>query len=329
MIANKPSQSNRTVNLTVKNNQFQNQHHHHHHNHTTNNNINNINNNPNNQTSLINNNISHHLDQPQNSPPVQYVVKKSTNQQTIFILSKSPNNNINDTSLNNTNVKTNGNSSNDFQQLYLNGCGNIHNEIMLARNNNNNNSIQTQNLPINSSSSPSLVSKHHHQHHHHHHHNVSQPITLIPIGNINSPPPPSQSNTKIDQASDQFANDISLFQPVETIEISTATVEITDSSLEDNNCSPNESTISYNENEDNSNKHDFSVDNSVIENIAENRIIIKSNCKVSRNLNLMSDGKKTNGKTSSSSLNDVTRCICGMDHDDGFMICCDKCLYAD
>lgn len=23
---------------------------------------------------------------------------------------------------------------------------------------------------------------------------------------------------------------------------------------------------------------------------------------------------------------DITRCICGMDHDDGFMICCDKCL---
>jgi len=23
---------------------------------------------------------------------------------------------------------------------------------------------------------------------------------------------------------------------------------------------------------------------------------------------------------------DVTRCICEMEHDDGFMICCDKCL---
>jgi [histone H3]-lysine4 N-trimethyltransferase MLL5 len=23
---------------------------------------------------------------------------------------------------------------------------------------------------------------------------------------------------------------------------------------------------------------------------------------------------------------DITRCICEMNHDDGYMICCDKCL---
>jgi len=35
--------------------------------------------------------------------------------------------------------------------------------------------------------------------------------------------------------------------------------------------------------------------------------------------------KNSTNKTTRTKLADVTRCICEMDHDDGFMICCDRC----
>lgn len=53
-----------------------------------------------------------------------------------------------------------------------------------------------------------------------------------------------------------------------------------------------------------------------------NTILIQNNTNTSQTNTKLADAM-TSG---SAPQIDVTRCICGMDHDDGFMICCDKCL---
>lgn len=120
----------------------------------------------------------------------------------------------------------------------------------------------------------------------------SQPITLIPIGKISSPPPPPPPPKLVDPSPA-----ITLYPtPIETIEISTATVEVTDSST-DEIMSMSMSVLSPKSSDD--------------EDDVEPSHVPPNARKPTSSTNVTSD---------------VTRCICGMDHDDGFMICCDKCL---
>ena len=52
---------------------------------------------------------------------------------------------------------------------------------------------------------------------------------------------------------------------------------------------------------------------------------VKQETTTRNNLHIKSKNIKTINKLSQKG-SDITRCICEMDHDDGFMICCDKCL---
>jgi hypothetical protein len=103
---------------------------------------------------------------------------------------------------------------------------------------------------------------------------------------------------------------------VETIEISTATVEITDTGSADD-ANGNDSALDNDDSEDQHSKSELAI-------IKKSDDSVKFENEAKKND--QRSWKAPSAKTSSTNLNDVTRCICGMDHDDGFMICCDKCL---
>lgn len=84
--------------------------------------------------------------------------------------------------------------------------------------------------------------------------------------------------------------------PIETIEISTATIEIN---------STNESSVE-----------------AKTESVAAAEPKLESPVEQERDECLVEKKPEPNPNTKI----DVTRCICQMDHDDGFMICCDSCL---
>jgi hypothetical protein len=129
----------------------------------------------------------------------------------------------------------------------------------------------------------------------------AKPIKLIPIKKLNAP-----VNIKDDyDLNDKLVlahqtNGISLTLPYIT---STNTTTTTTTPNNNNNNNNNTNIINF------SNNSDDSIKNSI-------------QLKSKSNNNNNNDENTTNNFIKS----DVTRCICEMDHDDGFMICCDKCL---
>jgi len=121
----------------------------------------------------------------------------------------------------------------------------------------------------------------------------AKPIKLIPIKKLNAP---------VNIKEDYDLNDkLVLTHQTNGISLTLPYITSTNSTTTPNN---NPNIINF------SNNSDESIKNSI-------QLKSKSN-----NNNNNNDDNTTNNFIKS----DVTRCICEMDHDDGFMICCDKCL---
>ena len=165
-----------------------------------------------------------------------------------------------------------------------------------------------------------------------------KPIKLIPIKKINQMGPMNITNT----ATVKTASPSNTINSILTNHDKNATKDETmtnsTSSLNESNTNTsiiNSSTQSnriINEIQDNlvtkidlqqvdetSNKLDnvSNNDNIMIDNKSTKQTN-ESNTKITNNKNTKTNSKQVKG--------DITRCICEMDHDDGFMICCDKCL---
>ncbi len=120
----------------------------------------------------------------------------------------------------------------------------------------------------------------------------AKPIKLIPIKKLNAP---------VNIKEDYDLNDkLVLTHQTNGISLTLPYITSTNSTTTPNN---NPNIINF------SNNSDESIKNSI-------------QLKSKSNNNNNNDDNTTNNFIKS----DVTRCICEMDHDDGFMICCDKCL---
>lgn len=264
-------------------------------------------------------NLHEQLTSPAQTPtsPVQYVVKKSPNK-TIVILSKPSMN---------TDNNNNNNASNKKLTILPTSVspistGKLSQEILY-----NNLVISTTAATASPSSSPNSSSL-----------NpvptttpvlLNKPITLIPILNtknepvVHTPPVQPQLNTVPAPISEE--------NEIETIEISTATVEINSTETETTQTTTNTTKTTNNPNEAQINNSSSS--NHTPASSRSSSPINKTETdntpyatQVPDQPGPASPPPPSTTQPSSTTATDITRCICEMDHDDGFMICCDKCL---
>ena len=145
----------------------------------------------------------------------------------------------------------------------------------------------------------------------------SKPIPLIPIGKLTP-------NTNTSNFTDNFNG--SQLIPIETIEISTATIEINST---DEQVQVAETVVAPAPPEQVVNEVEVIIEKEEIEEDEEDEEEEEDDDdKCEDKMEDDVDEPKPNlaSKSESMSKSDVTRCICDMDHDDGFMICCDICL---
>ncbi|CAF0717613.1 unnamed protein product [Brachionus calyciflorus] len=152
----------------------------------------------------------------------------------------------------------------------------------------------------------------------------SKPITLIPIGKLTQ-------NTNTSNFNDNFNG--SQLIPIETIEISTATIEI-NSTDDAANCADKVEQVVEEIIETEVNDVEIKVekkeDGDEKEPIVEEQHVEKEEQNEDKKESIQDQEipmeKINNQIITVNTKSDVTRCICEMDHDDGFMICCDNCL---
>ena len=174
-----------------------------------------------------------------------------------------------------------------------------------------------------------------------------QPITLIPVNNLNKDKNIvyklnniiSNNNLTVDNnkmqsfistphvlESNAIISNNSMEINDSDIEISTATIEIdsTEVEIEPSQIEIQETSI------ENVDKYSEKCSEKLIpllESIpSENNSITNNDLPLINRKNIKRSVITRLDVNNSNKSSDVTRCICEMDHDDGFMICCDKCL---